>query len=110
MLLCFSAKNAEKCAAAVKVYVRHSKPTWPERMIDSLALSQKRAIGFLFVVYCAVGKSRFSLMHISQRRRNLLLVQSVFLLEGRRGGKRAVNPVCWGSIRRVQRQATKALT
>lgn len=49
-------KNAKKFVAAVKICVHHSKPFWPEKVINSLVLSLKRVIGFLFVVYCAVGK------------------------------------------------------
>lgn len=50
-------KMQKKSVAAVEVYVLHLKPFWPERMINSLVLSLKRVIGFLLVVYCAVGKS-----------------------------------------------------
>lgn len=34
-------------------------------------------------------------MHISQRRKNLLLAQSVFLLEGRKRPQRAMILTCW---------------
>lgn len=55
-------KSAKKSLAAVKICVHHSKPFLPEKVINSLVLSLKRVIGFLFVVYCAVGKFKVFLL------------------------------------------------
>ena len=48
-------------------------------------------------------------MHQSQRRRNWLLIQSVFLLEGGRGPWRVVNPVCSVCIAHAEKQAAETI-
>lgn len=76
-------KNAKKSVAAVKACVHHSKPSWPEKMINSLVLSLKRVIGFLFVVYCSVGKSQVFFFYAQKSEKEEFASGSISISPGR---------------------------